>query len=130
MMTSLEARVGPVRFTQPGGRAQAFPRLTAAFALFGAAGVGMPEPGQHGDGDPVERAARRVDVGLLRARLPGEGHATGGTRLTARERVVATALLGLLLVVGVAPGRLLGPADAFLSVIPPAVAAGVEVLRP
>ena len=36
-----------------------------------------------------------------------------------RERVVAVLLLLALLTLGVAPGLLLGPADAFLSVAPP-----------
>jgi NADH-quinone oxidoreductase subunit M len=39
---ALEARVGKVGLQQACGRARSFPRLAAAFGLFGAAGVGMP----------------------------------------------------------------------------------------
>ena len=38
---ALEARAGSVGLIRAGGRARAFPRLAASFALFGAAGVGM-----------------------------------------------------------------------------------------
>jgi len=52
----------------------------------------------------------------------GKATAALAPDLTARERVVAVALLLLLLVLGLAPGWLLGPADAFLSVVPAATA--------
>ena len=54
----------------------------------------------------------------------GKATAALAPDLTARERVVAVALLLLLLVLGVAPGWLLGPADAFLSVVPVASLGG------
>ena len=64
-------------FAGPGGRAGAFPRLAAAFALFGGAGVGLPgtagfvaddlllhtlwmdSPASDGHRDPVERRCWR-----------------------------------------------------------------------
>ncbi len=39
---AVEARSGNVELGRAGGRARSFPRLAAAFAVFGAAGVGMP----------------------------------------------------------------------------------------
>ncbi len=42
MLASLEARVGPLKGLQPGGRARAFPRLAIGVALFGGAAVAMP----------------------------------------------------------------------------------------
>jgi NADH-quinone oxidoreductase subunit M len=42
MITSLEERVGPVDYRGPGGRAGAFPVLSACFIVFGGAGVGLP----------------------------------------------------------------------------------------
>jgi NADH-quinone oxidoreductase subunit M len=143
MIVSLEERVGPVRFTDGGGRAHAFPRLTAAFALFGAAGVAMPGTAGFVADDLLlhtlwkESPVSTVIVILASALLAvstllcysqvflGKTKAALAPDLTARERVVAVALLGLLLGLGVAPGWLLGPADAFLSVVP-AVTAGAS----
>lgn len=42
MVLALQARVGAVSLQVAGGRGRAFPRLAAAFAFLGAAGVGMP----------------------------------------------------------------------------------------
>ncbi len=144
MTTSLEERVGPVRFSDGGGRAHAFPRLTAAFALFGAAGVAMPGTAGFVADDLLlhtlwkESPVSTVIVILASALLAvstlmcyshvflGKTKAALAPDLTARERVVAVALLVLLLGLGVAPGWLLGPADAFLSVVPAATAAPSE----
>ena len=142
-IASLEERVGPVRFSQPGGRSQSFPRLSAAFALFGAAGVAMPGSAGFVADDLLlhtlwmESPASTVAVILSSAMLAvstlrcyshvflGKATAALAPDLTARERVVATALLLLLLLLGVAPGWLLGPADAFLSVVPAVTNLGV-----
>jgi len=139
MTTSLEERVGPVRFRDGGGRSQAFPRLTAAFALFGAAGIAMPGTAGFVADDLLlhtlwkESPVSTVTVILASALLSvstlicysnvflGKAKAALAPDLTARERAVAAALLALLLGLGVAPGWLLGPADAFLSVAPAAV---------
>jgi NADH-quinone oxidoreductase subunit M len=147
MITSLEERVGPVRFSQPGGRSHSFPRLGAAFALFGAAGVAMPGSAGFVADDLLlhtlwmESPASTVAVILSSAMLAvstlrcyayvflGKTTLALAPDLTARERVVATALLLLLLVLGVAPGWLLGPADAFLSVVPEPTALGLGGTR-
>ncbi len=143
MTTSLEERVGPVRFSDGGGRAQAFPRLTAAFAIFGAAGVAMPGTAGFVADDLLlhtlwmESPASTVAVILSSAMLAvstlmcysqvflGKAKVALAPDLTARERVVAVSLLLLLLALGVAPGWLLGPADAFLSVVPAVTELGV-----
>ena len=147
MITSLEERVGPVRFSQPGGRSQAFPRLSAAFAMFGAAGIAMPGSAGFVADDLLlhtlwmESPASTVAVILASAMLAvstlrcyahvflGKATLALAPDLTARERVVATVLLLLLLVLGVAPGWLLGPADAFLSVAPEAMELGLGATR-
>ncbi len=135
-ITSLEERVGAVRFTHPGGRAHGLPRLAAAFALFGAAGVAMPGTAGFVADDLIlhtlwmESPASTVAVILASAMLAvatlicysavflGKAAVLAAPDLAARERVVASALLALLLGLGVAPAWLLGPADAFLSVVP------------
>ncbi len=141
-ITSLEERVGRVTFARPGGLAHAFPRLTTAFALFGAAGVAMPGTAGFVADDLLlhtlwmESPASTVAVILASAMLAvstlmcysqvflGKAVAVLAPDLAARERVVATALLLLLLGLGVAPGWLLAPADAFLSVVPALTANG------
>jgi len=136
VITSLEERVGRVRLDEPGGRASAFPRLAGAFALFGAAGVAVPGTVGFVADDLLlhtlwmESPLSTVLVILASAILAvstlrcystvflGRTRAALAPDLTARERVVATALLALLLGLGAVPGALLGPADAFLSVEP------------
>ncbi|MEP7118965.1 MAG: proton-conducting transporter membrane subunit [Acidobacteriota bacterium] len=143
MITSLEQRVGPVRFTKLGGLARSFPRLTAAFALFGVAGVAMPGTAGFIADDLLLHTLWRDSPGstviviLSSALLAVSTLVTYSTvflgkavpvlapDLTARERVVAVVLLALLVVLGVAPGWLLAPADAFLSVVTvPALSGG------
>ena len=134
--TSLEERVGRVRFDEPGGRAHVFPRLAAAFALFGAAGVAIPGTAGFVADDLLlhtlwmESPASTVLVILSSAILAvstltcyskvflGRASFALAPDLTARERAVASTLLVLLLGLGIAPGILLGPADEFLSVVP------------
>lgn len=137
LISSLEARVGPVTFGDGGGRAGAFPRLAAAFAFFGGAGVGLPGTAGFVADDLllhtlwVESAASAVAVILATALLAvatltifartflGRTRPSPAPDLRPRERIVTVVLLVLLLVLGIAPAVLLGPADAFLSGVPP-----------
>lgn len=130
---SLEARVGPVAFAGPGGRAAAFPRLAAAFALFGGAGVGLPGTAGFVADDlllhtlwmesPVSTVTVILSSAMLAvATLIGFSHVFLGRStpslapdLHARERLVAVLLLAGLVTLGFAPWTLIGPADAFLS---------------
>ncbi len=137
LIAALEARVGPVAFTGPGGRAAAFPKLAAAFAFFGGAGVGLPGTAGFVADDLLlhtlwaESPASAVAVILATAMLAfatlmafartflGRARPSPAPDLRVRERVVIAVLLTLLLVLGIAPAVLVGPADAFLSSIPP-----------
>lgn len=127
----------------------AFPRLAAAFALFGAAGVAMPGTAGFVADDLLfhtlwmESPMSTVLVILSSALLAVStlncfarvflGRATTllAPDLSARERSVATVLFLLLIVLGLSPSLLLGPADVFLSVAPEVAAgpAGIGSLR-
>jgi NADH-quinone oxidoreductase subunit M len=138
MTNALESRVGAVSFSGPGGRVVAFPVLAAAFALFGGAGVGLPGMAGFVADDLLlhnlwmESPASTVAIILASAFLAvatltgysktflGRGVPSVAPDLLTRERLVAATLLVLLLVLGFMPGVLLTPADAFLSVTPPA----------
>lgn len=136
MITSLEERVGAVEFSGPGGRVGAFPRLALAFALFGGAGVGLPGTAGFVADDlllhtlwmesPASTVAVIVSSALLAVAtliaysktFLGRTTVSRAPDLYAREAGVAVALVLLLLLLGFAPGILLGPADAFLSAPP------------
>jgi NADH-quinone oxidoreductase subunit M len=133
MLTSLEERVGPVQYSGPGGRIQAFPRLAACFVIFGAAGVGLPGTAGFVADDlllhtlwlesPASAAMVIVASALLAvstlvcfARVfLGPATRSVAPDLVRREALAGVLLLALLLVLGVVPGVLLGPADAWLS---------------
>ena len=133
MITSLEERVGPVVFAGPGGRGAVFPRLAVLFALFGGAGVGMPGTSSFVADDVLLHTlwmaspAATIVVILSSAVLAvatlvalsrvflGRATPSLAPDLTLRERLVAVALVALLITLGVVPDVLLGPADAFLS---------------
>lgn len=136
MIASLEERVGAVVYGRDSGRVHAFPRLAAAFALFGAASVAMPGTAGFVADDLLlhtlwmESPAGTVAVILASAMLAvstlicyahvflGRPATLLAPDLVPRERVVALALAALLLVLGFAPGLLLYPADAFLEIAP------------
>lgn len=138
MTSALESRVGRVSFNGPGGRVVAFPVLAAAFVLFGGAGVGLPGMAGFVADDlllhtlwmesPLSTVAMILASALLAVAtltgyaktFLGRGVPSIAPDLLTRERVVAATLLVLLLVLGFMPGVLLTPADAFLSVTPPA----------
>ena len=133
MLTSLEERVGPVQYSGPGGRIQAFPRLAACFVLFGAAGVGLPGTAGFVADDLLlhtlwlESPASAVMVIVSSALLAvstlvcfarvflGTPTRSVAPDLVRREALAGVLLLALLMVLGIVPGVLLGPADAWLS---------------
>ena len=136
MITSLEERVGPVAFSGPGGRAGAFPTLAAAFALFGFAGFALPGTAGFVADDlllhtmwaaspasavAVILASAVIAVATLIAYSKvflGRAVASHAPDLYLRERLVAVGLFALLVVLGIAPGLLLVPADTLLSTVP------------
>ena len=136
MITSLEERVGPVAFAGPGGRGTVFPRLAVLFALFGGAGVGMPGTSSFVADDVLLHTlwmaspAATVTVILSSAVLAvatlvaisrvflGRATPSLAPDLSLRERLVGVSLVLLLVTLGVVPGVLLVPADAFLSGVP------------
>ncbi len=132
LVTSLEERAGPVSLDGPGGRAEPFPRLAAAFALFGAAGVAMPGTAGFIADDLLLHALWEESVGgtvvvlmgsavLAIATLQawsriflGKAATSLAPDLAFRERSVVAALVLLLVWLGVAPGVLLTPTEGFL----------------
>jgi NADH-quinone oxidoreductase subunit M len=136
MITSLEERVGAVSFAGPGGRVGTLPKLAAAFAFFGGAGVGLPGTAGFVADDLLlhtlwaESPASTITVILSSALLAvatllafarvflGRTTLSVAPDLYPRERVVVVILVLLLVLLGFAPGVLLGPADAFLSNAP------------
>lgn len=132
MVQALESRVGAVSLPGPGGRVQALPRLAGAFVLFGAAGVAMPGTSGFIADDLMlhalwgESVASTVMIILGAATLAiatlstfakvflGPPNPTAAPDLLSRERQAATLLLAVLLALGIVPGVLLTPADAFL----------------
>jgi NADH-quinone oxidoreductase subunit M len=136
MITSLEERVGPVEFSGPGGRAGAFPTLAAVFVLFGFAGFALPGTAGFVADDlllhtlwtasPTSAVAVILTSAVIAvATLIAYSRVFLGPTVTShapdlylRERLVAVGLIGLLILLGIAPGLLLEPADAFLSSVP------------
>jgi len=134
-IAALEERVGRVDFSGPGGRVQSFPRLAAAFAFFGAAGVGLPATAGFVADDLllhtlwIESPASAVTVIVSSALLAvatltcfarvflGRATPSVAPDISRHESGVLVTLLVLLVVLGIAPGTLLAPADAFLSVV-------------
>lgn len=132
MVDALESRAGRVPLHVQGGRVQAFPRLAAAFALFGAAGVAMPGTAGFIADDLMLHAlwsesvsatvmiilgAAALAIATLRAYAAsflGPAVPTLAPDLRPRERLMVVTLLILLVGLGVVPGLLLTPADALL----------------
>jgi NADH-quinone oxidoreductase subunit M len=132
MMESLEERVGPVPLRGPGGRVQAFPRLAAAFIIFGGAGVAMPGTAGFIADDLLLHALWEESVpGTLTVILGsailavatlmtfskvflGRAVSALAPDLALRERWVVVMLVLVLVWLGVLPATLLEPADPFL----------------
>lgn len=136
MTHALESRVGPVVYAEQGGRLTAFPVLAAAFALFGGAGVGMPGMAGFVADDLLlhtlwmESPASTVTMILASAFLAvgtlgayskvflGKPMPSVAPDLSMPERMVVALIVVLLVLLGIAPGVLLTPADALLSALP------------
>lgn len=138
---SLEERVGPVTFDRPGGHIKAFPRLAAAFAFFGGAGVGLPGTAgfiaddlllhtlwskSPGSAIVVVLSSAVLAVATLIAYsrvFLGRPSRSFAPDLSRAERMIVIALIAFLLVLGFVPRTLIGPADAFLTPFPATAAA-------
>ncbi|MDP2344525.1 MAG: proton-conducting transporter membrane subunit [Deltaproteobacteria bacterium] len=126
LVAVVERRCGPVTLDAAGGRVAAFPHLAAAFALIGAAGVGLPgsvgfvaddlllhaawEQGVAVTGALIA-AAVLLAVGTLRAWqrvFLGPARRSVAPDLQPAERAVVVAVVCVVLVLGIAPGLLLG----------------------
>ena len=132
----LERRAGSRAFPGPHGLAGAFPVLATGFALLGGAGVAMPGMAGFVADDLLlhslwmESPGSTVVVILASAVLAvatlvaftqtflGPRMTSRAPDLTGSERLLTVVLLGALLMLGVAPGVLLHPADLFLATMP------------
>jgi len=128
-----------VTLATPAGRARSFPRLAAAFALFGGAGVAMPGTAGFVADDlllhtlwmvsPASTVITILSSAILAAATLaciaavffGRPVSSLAPDLYPRERWAVVALVTLLVVIGLGPRLLLGPADAFLAA-PPEIA--------
>jgi len=137
VIASLEERTGPVRFGRAGGYARAFPRIAIAFTVLGGAGVAMPGTAGFVADDlllhnlwmvsPTSTVVMILSSVLLAVATLSAISSVFFGRMTpslapdfhARERVVIVAVVTVLVALGLVPGLLLGPADAFLTSPPP-----------
>ncbi len=124
---AVERRAGRVSLDEAGGRARSFPHLAAAFAVVGAAGVGLPGSLGFVADDLLLHAAWQqgvvvtgaliaaavlLAVGTLRAWqrvFLGPGRRSLAPDLRAAERVVIVVVIVVVVVLGVVPGILLAP---------------------
>ena len=132
MVSALEQRAGRVSLEGLGGRFRAFPRLGAAFAFFGACGVGMPGTAGFIADDLFlhalwEESVLGTVLVVLGSALLAVATIRGYTRvflgppcaspapdLLLGERLVAALIAILLVLLGVVPNLILGPAAALL----------------
>ncbi|MES2624799.1 MAG: proton-conducting transporter membrane subunit [Pseudomonadota bacterium] len=132
-ISALEARLGKISLLGPAvGRARAFPRLAAAFAFFGAAGVGMPGTAGFIADDVLlhalweESPAGAVIIifgsailavatlSVLAKTFFGPALRVHTPDLLMQERSVVVALVLLLLGLGLVPQLLVGVAELVL----------------
>jgi NADH-quinone oxidoreductase subunit M len=136
VMSALSERTGPIGLTGYGGRVASFPALAACFALFGAAGVGLPGTvGFIADDLLLHAIWEESALGatmlifasatLAVAILSGFSHiflgppsSTVAPDLLPRERRTLFGLLLLLVGLGVAPQVLVTPASIVLAGVP------------
>ena len=122
VVTALEARCGSVLLEGRGGRVAAFPHLAGAFAVLGAAGVGLPATAGFVADDLLLHAAWEesvvataalivASVALAIATLRGYARVFLGPPvhsvapdLLPRERVVVVGVIGVLLCWASCPG--------------------------
>ena len=132
MLSSLEARVGPLSQLEPGGRARAFPRLAIGVAFFGGAAVAMPGTSGFIADDLLLHALWLVNVPSAIAMIVASALLAVATlrcfstsflgkplRLLApdldgAERFVLVVLVAWLIVLGFVPGVLVDPATTLL----------------
>lgn len=129
---ALERRAGSLTYAKLGGRARAFPTLAAAFALLGAAGVGMPGTAGFIADDLFLHAlweesvfgtvcvivasaclAIATLIGFTRLFL-GPQQPSLAPDLLGRERAVVVVLIVVLVSLGLVPELILDPAEALL----------------
>jgi NADH-quinone oxidoreductase subunit M len=121
VVTALEARCGSVSLEGRGGRVAAFPHLACAFAVLGAASVGLPATAGFVADDLLLHAAWEesvvataaliiASVALAIATLRGYARVFLGPPvrsvapdLLLRERVVVVGVIAVLLVLGIVP---------------------------
>jgi NADH-quinone oxidoreductase subunit M len=126
VVAALEARCGSVSLETRGGRVDAFPHLACAFAVLGAAGVGLPATAGFVADDLLLHAAWEesvvataalivASVALAVATLRGYARVFLGPPvhsvapdLLLRERVVIVGAIAVLLLLGVVPQLLIG----------------------
>jgi NADH-quinone oxidoreductase subunit M len=126
VVTALEARCGSVSLEGRGGRVGAFPHLACAFAVLGAAGVGLPATAGFVADDLLLHAAWEESVAATAALiLASVSLAIGTLRGYARvflgppvrsaapdlllgERVVIVGIIAVLLLMGVVPRLIIG----------------------
>lgn len=121
VVTALEARCGSVSLEGRGGRVRSFPHLAGAFAVLGAAGVGLPATAGFVADDLLLHAAWEesvvataalivASVALAIAMLRGYARVFLGPPvhsvapdLLLRERVVVVGVILVLLLLGISP---------------------------
>lgn len=127
MLSALEARSGPLQSLPGGGRARAFPRMAACLAFFGGAAVGLPGTSGFIADDLLLHALWGESVGsavmmILASALLAVSILAGFTRaflgkpvrqlapdLQAPERIAATVLVIVLILLGIFPKLLVDP---------------------
>jgi NADH-quinone oxidoreductase subunit M len=139
VVAGLEERCGRVALTGLGGRARSLPRLCAAFAVFGAAGVGMPATAGFIADDFLLHALWEQSVagsiavvfgtallavatlGCWSKVFLGPPVKTLAADLCPRERLALVLLLLALILIGLMPQLLLTPVTAVLepAALPP-----------
>lgn len=130
VVTALEARCGSVSLEGRGGRVGSFPHLAGAFAVLGAAGVGLPATAGFVADDLLLHAAWEesvvataalivASVALAIATLRGYARVFLGPQvrsvapdLLLRERVVVVGVITVLLLLGIAPRLVIGSLTA------------------
>ena len=136
VMESLQDRCGRVELAGLGGRARALPRLCAAFAIFGAAGVGLPGTAGfiaddlllHALWEESKLASALVVVGTCILAVGtlaawskvflGPPRSTLAPDLGPRERIAVILHVAALLLIGLAPQVLMNPMTAVLAAAP------------
>lgn len=139
VVAGLEERCGRVELQGLGGRARSLPRLCAAFAVFGAAGVGLPATAGFIADDLLLHALWEESVvgsiavvfgtallavatlGCWSKVFLGQPVKTLAADLYPRERLALVLILVALLVIGLAPQLLLTPVTAVLGSGPGAI---------